>query len=74
MIRYFLPTLLIASLSLVIASADKVDEATRAKDARRVKALLRLESPMLSEDAKGAVLRYLQTKASTVSAEPPITR
>src|SRR5436190_20008695 len=44
---------------------DEVDEATRAKDARRVKALLRLESPQLSEDAKASVLRYLETKRGT---------
>ncbi len=65
MIRYFLPTFLIACLSLVDACADEIDEATRAKDARRVKALLRLENPQLSEDAKGSVLRYLQTKKGT---------
>lgn len=56
------------ALPLILAfwvSADEVDEATRAKDARRVKALLRLESPQLSEDAKGSVLRYLQTKQGT---------
>ncbi|MFN0022217.1 MAG: c-type cytochrome [Pirellulaceae bacterium] len=45
--------------------AEEVDEATRAKDARRVKALLRLESPQLSEDAKASVLRYLRTKTGT---------
>lgn len=47
------------------AGAEDVDEATRAKDSRRVKALLRLESPELSEDAKGSVLRYLQLKKGT---------
>ncbi|MGI8977818.1 MAG: c-type cytochrome [Pirellulaceae bacterium] len=45
--------------------ADEADEATRAKDARRVKALLRLENPQLSDDAKTSVLRYLQTKKGT---------
>src|SRR3954466_6023756 len=48
-----------------LACGDDVDEATRAKDARRVKALLRLENPQLNEDAKGSVLRYLQTKKGT---------
>jgi putative heme-binding domain-containing protein len=65
MIRYLLPALLIAFLSLADAHADEVDEATRAKDARRVKALLRLENPQLSEDAKASILRYLPTKKGT---------
>ena len=47
------------------ALPHEVDEATRAKDARRVKALLRLENPQISEDAKASVLRYLQTKKGT---------
>lgn len=45
--------------------AEEIDEATRAKDSRRVKALLRLENPELSEDAKVSVLRYLQLKRGT---------
>ena len=59
-------TVLLAMLAMSSClRADEVDEATRAKDARRVKALLRLESPQLSEDAKASVLRYLQAKMGT---------
>lgn len=65
MIRYLLTTLIVVGLSLASARADEVDEATRAKDARRVKALLRLENPQLSADARVSVLRYLQTKQGT---------
>ena len=65
MMRCLLPTLLIVCMSLASACADEVDEATRAKDARRVKALLRLENPQLSEDAKASVQRYLRTKKGT---------
>ncbi len=65
MMQCLLPTLLIVCMSLASACADEVDEATRAKDARRVKALLRLENPQLSEDAKASVLRYLRTKKGT---------
>lgn len=42
-----------------------MDDATRAKDARRVKALMRLENPTLSEEVKASVLRYLETKRGT---------
>lgn len=54
---------------LIICSAlafgEEVDDATRAKDARRVKALMRLENPTLSDDVKASVLRYLETKRGT---------
>lgn len=60
----FLSALMLVCL-LRPAFAEDVDDATRAKDARRVKALLRLENPQLSEDAKASVLRYLQTKKGT---------
>ncbi len=49
-----------------LAAQDQAtDEATRAKDARRVKALMRLENPQLSPDAKASVMRYLRTKRGT---------
>src|SRR6478736_3565776 len=47
--------------------AQEVDDATRAKDARRVKALLRLENVDLETlpDAKASLLRYLDTVKGT---------
>lgn len=57
--------LVVALAGLNSLAAGEIDEATRAKDARRVKALLRLENPQLSEDAKASVLRYLHTKKGT---------
>jgi putative heme-binding domain-containing protein len=65
MLRLFSLALVFVVVLQAALSPDGVDEATRAKDARRVKALLRLENPQLSEDAKGSVLRYLQTKKGT---------
>jgi putative heme-binding domain-containing protein len=59
----------LAFVLLIICSAlafgEEVDDATRAKDARRVKALMRLENPTLSDDVKASVLRYLETKRGT---------
>lgn len=48
-------------------SAQDVDEATRAKDARRVKALLRLENVDLDSlpEAKASLVRYLDTVKGT---------
>src|SRR5687768_4342427 len=63
--RLLMFSLVWALILPVWACADEIDEATRAKDARRVKALLRLENPQLSDDAKASVLRYLQTKKGT---------
>src|SRR5258708_494396 len=66
MLTIRLPFIVLVCLTFVGWSlADDIDEATRAKDARRVKALLRLDNPQLSEDAKVSVLRYLQTKKGT---------
>lgn len=65
MLRPFSLAFVFVVVLVSVLVADEVDEATRAKDARRVKALLRLENPQLSEDAKGSVLRYLQTKKGT---------
>ena len=62
--RIILALVAVCCLGICLA-ADDVDEATRAKDARRVKALLRLENPQLSDDAKASILRYLQTKRGT---------
>src|SRR2546423_322340 len=52
------------SLAACLAAQDS-DEANRAKDARRVKALLRLENPQLSDDAKASVMRYLSARKGT---------
>ena len=65
MSKLLISTFFLVALLPRLCCADEVDEATRAKDARRVKALLRLENAQLSEDAKASVLRYLQTKKGT---------
>src|SRR5947199_1065885 len=65
MSKLLISTFLLFAFLPRFCCADDVDEATRAKDARRIKALLRLENPQLSEDAKASVLRYLQAKKGT---------
>jgi putative heme-binding domain-containing protein len=65
MARYLLCLLLV--VFCVHALAQEVDEATRAKDARRVKALLRLQNVDLESlpEAKTSLLRYLETVKGT---------
>lgn len=57
----------VCGLLLSTASAQEIDEATRAKDARRVKALLRLENVDLETlpEAKASLVRYLDTVKGT---------
>jgi putative heme-binding domain-containing protein len=65
MARYFL---CLAFLCFTVTSlAQEVSDATRAKDARRVKALLRLENVDLDAlpEAKASLVRYLQTVRGT---------
>lgn len=66
MVRYFVP--LFACLWFAsIALSQEIDDATRAKDARRVKALLRLENVDLEAlpEAKASLLRHLETIQGT---------
>ena len=65
MLRYLACVLLFFIAS--IAFSQEVDDATRAKDARRVKALLRLENVDLETlpEAKASLLRHLETIQGT---------
>lgn len=69
MVRKFARIALVLTYVILVTStfAQEVTDATRAKDARRVKALLRLDSVDLEAvpEAKASLLRYLQTVQGT---------